>query len=235
MHRVVTSPIIPVTVISAVMLMLFLACFFRRGDTDKHMWQGPITSYPWFSNYKSSKQSGAKANKSSVLPVTSRYMSETYTEKPERKASSRRDRDHTSTRPYPSRNPYTTPYPTGTTSYPTGTTPYPTGTTPYPTGTTPYPTGTTPYPTGPTPPKPTPPKPTPPKPTPPKPTPQRPTPQRPAPQRPTPPKATSPAKYTRQGSGSAPRNGSATAANLEHGGMLNPYSNPGRPRGSSRH
>jgi hypothetical protein len=157
--RVVTSPLIPITVISTAMLMLVLACFFRRGDTDKHMWQGPITSYPWFSNYKSAKQSGAKADNLSVLPVASKYLGETvYTEKPERKASSRRDRNHTSTRPYPSRNPY-----------------------------------------------------------------------------PTPPKPTSPVKYTRQGSGNSPRSGLATAADLENGGMLNPYSNPGRPRGSPRY
>lgn len=148
-----------VIIIFTVMFMLALACFFRRGDTDKHMWQGPITSYPWFSSYKSAKQSGAKAGKSSVLPVASKHMDETiYTEKPERKASSRRDRNHTSTRPYPSRNPY-----------------------------------------------------------------------------PTPPKPTSPGKYTRQGSGSSPRAGLATVADLEHGGMLNPYSNPGRPRGSPRY
>lgn len=160
MHFVtVTSSLIPKTVISTVMFMLALACFFRSGDTDKHMWQGPITSYPWFSSYKSAKQSGAKAANSNVLPVTSKYMNEEiFTEKPERKASSRRDRTHTSTRPYPSRNPY-----------------------------------------------------------------------------PTPPKPASPGKYTRQGSGGSPRSGSAIAADLENGGMLNPYSNPGRPRGSPRY
>lgn len=154
------------TVISTVMFMLALACFFRSGDTDKHMWQGPITSYPWFSSYKSTKkQSGARAANSSVFPVASKYMppETTFTEKPERKASSRRDRDrtHASTRPYPSRNPY-----------------------------------------------PTPPKPTSP---------------------------TSPGRYTRQDSGSPPRRGPAMVADLENGGMLNPYSNPGRPRGAPRY
>ncbi|KAF8974551.1 hypothetical protein BDZ97DRAFT_2053116 [Flammula alnicola] len=49
---------------------------------------------------------------------------------------------------------------------------------------------------------------------------------------PTPPKATSPGRYTRQGSGSSPRSGSATA-DLENGGMLNPYSR-GPARGSPR-
>jgi len=150
-----------VIIILTVLSMLALACFFRKGDTDKHMWQGPVTSYPWFSNYKSAKQSGGKISNSSILPVASAYKKgETvFTEKPERKASARRNRDYTSTQPYPSRNPYPTP----------------------------------------------------------------------------PPKTTTPGKYVRQGSRNSPRGGSAAVPDLEHGGMLNPYSNPGRPRGSPRY
>lgn len=139
-------------VIFACLALLFLAVR-RHRKGDEHMWHGPVTSCAWFNAYENAKQTRGKNSSSSILPVATAYMGEpVFTEKPERKASSRRDRDrtYTSTRPYEPRNPY-----------------------------------------------------------------------------PTPPKDLS-GRYTRQGSGSSPRNGSSVR-NLENGGMLNPYSN--RTRG----
>lgn len=140
-------------VLFSLFTLLFLA-IRRHRKGDEHMWHGPVTSCAWFNNYENAKQTRGRTSSSSILPVASAYMGETvYTEKPERKASGKRDRERdytttTYTRPYQPRNPY-----------------------------------------------------------------------------PTPPKTNNPARYpTRQDSGRGPRNAGAVA-NLESGGMLNPYSN----------
>jgi len=162
-----------VLVLFALFALLFLAVR-RHRNGDEHMWYGPVTSCAWFNNYyENTKQSRAKTSSSSILPVTQqapvysqhkdkakgKANDAVYTEKPERKASARREH-----RQYPSsNNPYSS-------------------SSPYP-STQPYLSRSA-YPAA--------------------------------------PKATSPGRYTRQGSGSSPRNGSA-AADLENGGMLNPY------------
>ncbi|KAF9485343.1 hypothetical protein BDN70DRAFT_871369 [Pholiota conissans] len=150
-------------VLFALFALLFLAVR-RHRNGDQHMWHGPVTSCAWFNNYNNSKPARANTGSSStsVLPVATVHMgknvySEKYTEMPEKRSGSRRERQYpTSSRPYQSRNPY-----------------------------------------------------------------------------PTQPTTTSPGRYKRQGSGSSPRNGSATVADLENGGMLNPYSR-GPARGSPR-
>ncbi|PPQ72908.1 hypothetical protein CVT26_014571 [Gymnopilus dilepis] len=100
-----------ILVIFACLALLFLAVR-RHRKGDEHMWHGPVTSCAWFNSYDSTKQNRGKTSSASILPVATAYMGEpVYTEKPERKASSRRDRDRTyaSTRPYEPRNPYPTP------------------------------------------------------------------------------------------------------------------------------
>jgi hypothetical protein len=162
-----------VLVLFALFALLFLAVR-RHRKGDEHMWYGPVTSCAWFNNYyENTKQTQAKTSSSSILPVTQQapiYSQQkekkrdkandaVYTEKPERKASARREHRQ----------------------YPSSTNPY-SSSTPYP-STQPYLSRSA-YPAA--------------------------------------PKATSPGRYTRQGSGSSPRSGSA-AADLENGGMLNPY------------
>jgi hypothetical protein len=98
-------------VIFACLALLFLAVR-RHRKGDEHMWHGPVTSCAWFNAYGNAKQTGGKNSRSGILPVATAQMGETvFTEKPERKASSRRDRDrnYPSTRPYQPRNPQPTP------------------------------------------------------------------------------------------------------------------------------
>ncbi|KAF8913911.1 hypothetical protein CPB84DRAFT_1757893 [Gymnopilus junonius] len=98
-------------VIFACLALLFLAVR-RHRKGDEHMWHGPVTSCAWFNSYGNAQQTRGKTSSSSVLPVASAYMGEpVFTEKPERKASSRRDRDrtYTSTQPYEPRNPHPAP------------------------------------------------------------------------------------------------------------------------------
>ncbi|KDR83729.1 hypothetical protein GALMADRAFT_236076 [Galerina marginata CBS 339.88] len=100
-------------VLFACFALLFLA-LRRHRKGDEHMWHGPVTSCAWFNNYENAKQTRGKVSSSSILPVASAYMGgAVFTEKPQRQASARRerDRDH-STRPsrnQSSRNPYPTP------------------------------------------------------------------------------------------------------------------------------
>lgn len=82
------------------------------------MWHGPVTSCAWFNNYDSSKPTRANTSSSSILPVASVHMgknvyTEKYTEMPEKRSGSRRERQYpnSSTRPYQSRNPYPTSLP----------------------------------------------------------------------------------------------------------------------------
>jgi len=104
-------------VLFACLALLFLAVR-RHRKGDEHMWHGPVTSCAWFNSYENTKQTRGKTSSSSILPVASAYMGEpVFTEKPERRASTRRDRDrdypstrdYSSTRPYQSRNPYPVP------------------------------------------------------------------------------------------------------------------------------
>ncbi|KAF4619335.1 hypothetical protein D9613_005067 [Agrocybe pediades] len=105
-------------VLFALFALLFLAVR-RHRKGDEHMWHGPVTSCAWFNTYDNAKQGMGKTSSSSVLPVlpvASTYMGKAvFTEKPERQASTRRDRarDYTTTtsRPYQPRNPYPTPPP----------------------------------------------------------------------------------------------------------------------------
>ncbi|KAF5320925.1 hypothetical protein D9619_000925 [Psilocybe cf. subviscida] len=101
-----------VLVIFALFALLFLAVR-RHRNGDEHMWYGPVTSCAWFNNYyENTKQTRAKTSSSSILPVTQQtpvYSRQkdtekkgndvVYTEKPERKASARREH-----RQYPSSN-----------------------------------------------------------------------------------------------------------------------------------
>ncbi|KAF8165334.1 hypothetical protein B0H34DRAFT_234066 [Crassisporium funariophilum] len=101
-------------------LALLILAIRRHRNGDEHMWHGPVTSCAWFNSYGNAKAAGGKTSSSSILPIATAQLGKpVFTEKPERKASTRRDRDY-STRPYQSRNPYPTPpkpYPTATTKY----------------------------------------------------------------------------------------------------------------------
>ncbi|KAJ3505944.1 hypothetical protein NLJ89_g7143 [Agrocybe chaxingu] len=93
-------------VIFACLALLILAVR-RHRKGDEHMWHGPVTSCAWFNNYENAKQTRGKTSSSSILPIASAQLGQVvYTEKPERKASARRE--HVSTR-YQSRNPYPKP------------------------------------------------------------------------------------------------------------------------------
>lgn len=98
-------PFMKSLVIFACLSLLFLA-IRRHRKGDQHMWHGPVTSCAWFNSYGDSKQTQAKTSSSSILPVATAHMGETvFTEKPERKASARRERQYPS-----SSQPYSTPY-----------------------------------------------------------------------------------------------------------------------------
>lgn len=79
---------------------------YRKGDDQ--MWYAPVTSCAWFHHYGHMKQPPAEKIRSTVLPIVNEHKQKTmFTPEPERKASAtRRDR---STRPYYTRNPYSTP------------------------------------------------------------------------------------------------------------------------------
>jgi len=87
-----------ILIIFSCLALLFLA-MRRHRKGDEHMWHGPVTSCAWFNNYENAKQTGGKLSDSSILPIASTQMGrEVYTEKPERKASARRE--HNSSRQY---------------------------------------------------------------------------------------------------------------------------------------
>ncbi|KAF9534314.1 hypothetical protein CPB83DRAFT_756369 [Crepidotus variabilis] len=95
-------------VIFACFSLLFLA-FRRHRKGDEHMWHGPVTSCAWFGGYEGAKLARGKSTNSSILPIAAAESGQStekqaYTEKPERKASGRRDYTNTRQESYNNRS-----------------------------------------------------------------------------------------------------------------------------------